>query len=257
MSDLSALQKADLLRQLARQDERIRKLEAILQGQAISGVKIDQLSWNKSYGDTAVFGGQDNVAGQLEVRDENNNQAVILNKDGIVIYKGKMTIENSDGQTIIDEFGINSVNNFNASTLSKTGGYGQTITSSGYTQLTDASFAITLPRTARVLVLADVRGSVNDVVGGSPTTGEAYIDIFFDGIAETNTEIVMRSEYSGDASAHPDHYGAWLLSSYSTHSVKTLSAGDHTISLQGKLPTNTNANLELYNYKFSYVILGA
>lgn len=199
---------------------------------------------NQAISGSIILGGS--VNGSLTVKDSSDNTRVTLDQDGILI-------KNEDSVTIIDSYGIVSNNNFQSAVASKAGGFGQVITSSSYVDLTDSSFSITVTRDTWVIFLADIRAKVKNVGAGN-VSGQGFLNIVVNGTPELHTEILIVGEYD---SVNKDHYGEFLTSSFSTHSIKKLSAGTSTVKLQGKLINTTNSQLEIYNYKFSYLILGS
>ena len=80
---LNTLDRDTLLRKMAQQDERIRRLEKTLQGQEISGVKIKNISWDRGSGGTLRLGGENDTDGSLEVYDSFNQLKARLNKNGL------------------------------------------------------------------------------------------------------------------------------------------------------------------------------
>lgn len=215
--------------------------------------KIRNLSFNQAIGGTITLGGTNNGNGMMVVNNASGSTIVTINNGGITIQGGSITIYNSQGSTLLDSQGLVSLNNFNSGGTSVSGGFGQTVTSTSYAGLTGATINAVLSRSAIAFIVADVRAELNGPVGTSNTSGEGFIDIFIGGTAEPNSEIYFKGEYD---SLNHDHYGNYLFSSYSTHSIKTLPAGTTPIALQAKIVNTANAQMVIYNYKLSYVLLG-
>lgn len=123
---LNTLERDDLLRQIAWLKARTDKIERMLKGEqvgtariadaaintakiedaAITNAKIANLTWDKAQGGTATLGGLDNGDGILNVKNSAGEDIVILDKDGIAIKNGKLTIENENSSIFIDEKGL-------------------------------------------------------------------------------------------------------------------------------------------------------
>lgn len=220
---------------------------------SVTLTKIKNFSFNSGQGGTLTLGGTENGNGLMVVNDASGSTIVTVDNDGITINGGSITIYDAQGSTILDSQGLVSLNNFTSAGTSVSGGFGQTITSSSYVGLTGGTVNVVNTRPVVVMILADVRAKLNGVIGTINVSGEAFIDIFVGGTAESNTEIHFKGEYD---SINIDHYGNYLDSSFSTHSIKTIAAGTTPISLSGRLVDTANSQLVIYNYKLSYVILG-
>lgn len=242
MSDLGALSRADILRQLARQDDRIRKLEAILQGQAVKGVKIDQIKWNQAYGGSAVFGGQGDEAGRVEVRDESSNLAVLLNKDGVEINNGKLAIRDSGNSLVMDASGLVSTNNFDSGSI--TDFNLNSTTSTSYVDLAGSEFPqFTLTRDTKFWI------SVN-VFGRNPnfSVDNSYADI---GVYDNSTLIMI-------VLAPGAYDGSGMDYAFtSSGKIFTLAAGDHILKLKYRVSVGGTGSARTGGYYFDYIKLGS
>lgn len=118
---LNTLEKDQLLRVIARLDDRIKRLENILNGQPISTVrianaaitnaKIGDLSADKIVtGTLIVKDGSD--AANISVRDSGDNEIVLLDTDGIQVFGGNIVVYNSDDEIVFDVTGLVGFNNF-------------------------------------------------------------------------------------------------------------------------------------------------
>lgn len=123
---LNTLERDDLLRRISWLNAEVDKIKRMLKGEqvgtariadaaistakiedaAITNAKIANLTWDKAQGGTATLGGLDNGDGILNVKNAADEDIVILNKDGIAIKNGKLTIENEDSSIFIDEKGL-------------------------------------------------------------------------------------------------------------------------------------------------------
>lgn len=96
MTGLNTLERDDLLRRIAWQNDRIDKIERMLKGEqvgtariadaAITNAKIKDLTWDKAQGGTATLGGVNNGDGVLTIKDSNGVIRRIINKDGDTTY---------------------------------------------------------------------------------------------------------------------------------------------------------------------------
>lgn len=220
---------------------------------AITAAYIRSLSFNSAQGGTATLGGSGNGNGFLIVKDASGSTIVTINNAGIYVTGGNIQVYNASNQLTFDASGLVSSPNFINSNTSQSGGYGQIVTSSSYTDLTGSSMSVVLARATYVLVLADFRFKINSAGGTGNVSGEGFFNISIGGTPETNTEAAIASEYDA---TNKDHYGAFIHTSASVHTIKQFPAGTTAITAVAKLTNTANAQIEMYNYKLSYVLLG-
>ena len=63
-------------------------------------------------GGTLNLGGTNNTSGVLSLKDEGGTEKILMDKDGMVVSDGKITINNPSGSTVLDSYGLNSSVNF-------------------------------------------------------------------------------------------------------------------------------------------------
>lgn len=167
MTGLNTLERDDLLRRIAWQNDRIDKIERMLKGEqvgtariadaAITNAKIKDLTWDKAQGGTATLGGLNNTDGILSVKDASNVEKVVLDKDGILINDGKIVIKNNQEVTMIEGGNIIGANVFRTGFIIKDDNE-QELTGDYYFQdITDLAFTgLSFENDTPVLVFGNI-----------------------------------------------------------------------------------------------------
>ena len=251
MSQLNSLQQRSIEREIVEMKREISRMQRYLQAVPISGARIgeiaitddniDSYSWSKGLGGLAGFGGASNIKGQLKSYDDASGEAIILDKNGLVIYNGMIEIQNDDTDTVIDNRGLVSVTAFNGA--SDTGSGVQTTTSSTYGDVTGVSVSLTLERTAKVLIfgvtcglydsVSDINSCISRIVVGSTPVG---VEMYTPG-KNVGTDVLYQSA--------------------SLTQIVELNAGTHTIKLQFKSSGGVdNAEILRDGCMVGYVRLG-
>lgn len=238
---------------------------------SVSFAKIKNFSFNAGTGGTLTLGGFGNGSGQLIIKNDSGNVLIVadsagfsgytgtsssiagtlgvninyqLDESGLSIYNGSINIYNNEGTTILDEFGLNSQNNFPFS-ASSSGGANQTINtySGSYTDIVGGSLTFVLRR--ETTLTFNYGASVFPRAGTADTgDGRIYFDI--DGTI-SGPEINFTTNY----------FSAFEYYTYSYFHLQTLSAGTHTIKIKGDVqsPSGTPVYV-VYNYRIQYNRLG-
>lgn len=236
---INTIEKASLVRQIGQLNDRIKRLERILQGQEISGVKIRDFSWDKGSGGTLRLGGENNTDGDLKIYDAFDQLRGVLNKDGLTLYDGSIAIYNKDGDITIDDKGIVSSVNFTNSVTSY--GTTQEITSTSYTDLINSERDITVERETLCLFSLVMPASLTETVSDTGNT-VTFIDI--NGVKSNSGAIFI---FSGNNHRH----------TYSITFLKVLPAGTHTCKVTSRFESKTGSPiLQISEYTFSHVLFG-
>lgn len=152
MKGITVLEARNFLRILERQNERIKKLEGLLQGQGVSSVKITDLSADKiNTGILVVKDGTDNA--KILVKNGGGDTIVTLDVSGITVDDGNIVVRNGDGDIVFDTAGLVSLFAFDGDTVEKDAD--QTIDGDdGWVDVIDLTLDFTLSRETKVLFTA-------------------------------------------------------------------------------------------------------
>lgn len=254
--ELNNLTRSDLLTEIARLKQDMKLMKDFIYGAQISSARIKNLTWDKGRGGTLTLGGLDNQEGFLSLLDALSVEKVLIDKDGILIRDGKIIIQNSNGDSFIDEKGIISETSFPSNQV-----FDSTIRTTTSTSLVDVPGStlspFTLERTARVLILITLSGyNFNWVVDGSTMHITAVSSV--DGAVFTFPVFVEHQLTNVDASVTPANASLSYNADYQTKTcvaLVDLSAGVHTLKLQFKVVGAGTA--EIGAYQHGYVILGS
>lgn len=247
---LNTLERDDLLRQIAWLKARTDKIERMLKGEqvgtakikdaAITNAKIDSLEWGKARGGTAILGGLDDVNGEMSIHDEDDIEKILLNKDGIAIKGGKLTIENEDDELMLDASGIRSTTNFFQSETSN-GALNQWLSSDA--DITGSDISFDLARDTLVLILFSASVRVNNSAGNSCNF---QVGLYLDSVGKEALDYQM--VLNGDT----------RLQSSSGFYLATLPQGSsYALKLRGTL-TNVSGTpaVLVYRFRLTYITLG-
>lgn len=172
-----------------------------------------------------IVGGADNDDGYISVLDASNNEKVRLDKDGIVVSAGKITVQDSGSTTILDSYGLVSGANFPFSQVSSVD-TSDTTSSNTWTDVTDMSIDVTTSRSQQVLIMAKVTGGETN--GGFSTTSPnaCQFRILVDG-SQVGTHLHLRSSIRENGGTT-----TYILGDTSISLIATVGAGTKTIKIQ-------------------------
>jgi len=175
------------------------------------------------------------------VINDGTSDVVWLNKTGLTINGGKVTIKDDSGVTTLDSKGVVSTANFfsggtTASSLNQ-------IIGSGSTDITGSSFTISPIRSTTYMFIATANCSITESAGN---TGNGYVYIDIDGVEY----YVNRTIWASGQNAITG--GACFVL------YNSLSAGSHTIKLVGHhdILTGSTSRLVVYSFNLAYFKLG-
>lgn len=179
----------------------------------------------------------------IVAKNSSGNTTFALDGDtGNATFSG--TIQAGGDVTVIDEGGLVSLSNF-ATSNSVYNNLNQGITTSetNWTDITGASFSISLNRSSIVMILVKV---TLWVTMDTATTVDALVGINIDGTVP-----------GGDLRTHRIWFRNPGTVTGSMHRVEILSPGEHTIKLQGTVNRDSGSpSMNIYNYYFSHIVLG-
>jgi hypothetical protein len=268
--NLNIITKSNLIKDMQILKKRISNLESLLQGQpmgtariadaAITNAKIKDLSWSKGQGGSLILGGAANGNGIFSLKDASDVEIIGMDNTGLEVKGGKITVKDEDSAIIIDSKGIVSTANFTDYFTNASGTPYQAITSTGFTDITDASVSFSLDRAAIVLISAKFVATMIET--GSYSSGYNF------GIGQARLLVDSTNVDSADANTFQ---GAMIDSPYYIFQTydynfknitwtlpKELSSGSHTIKLQAKMNNTNGGKMQMYVFYFSinYIILG-
>lgn len=185
MAGLNTLDRDTLVRMIAQQNDRIKKIEAYLAGVEIPKLRIADVSADKIT--TGVLTIKDGTsAAKVSVRDGFNNEIVVLDSNGIAVNNGDITVKNASGETVFDTAGLVSTTNFETDSKVVSTEY-RLIHGAGYSQLTAFNIDVTNDRAANYLVILQLS------VITSATTDNLVGYITVDGTIISETEFFVYS----------------------------------------------------------------
>lgn len=248
---LNSIQQNSIEREIVDMKRDIARLQRFLQAVPISGARIgdiaitddniDFYSWSKGMAGIAGFGGASNARGQLKTYDSAEGEAVILDKNGLVIYNGMVEIQNDDNDTVVDNLGLVSLTAFAGA--SDTGSGVQTTTSGTYQDITGVSVTFTLDRTAKVLLFGSVCGLYDSVSDSNTCISRLIVDS-----TPVGVELYTPGKNIGTDV---------LYQSSSITQIVELASGSHTIKSQFKSSGGVdNAEILRDGCMVGYVRLG-
>lgn len=199
--------------------------DAVFKGTVQAGSLITGIIQSDSVisGDITV-GGDGNNKGKISVLDASDTEAILIDKDGIVINDGKITIKNEDETTIIDEQGLISTANF---LTDSAGSVDSGTTSTTSTSLVDVpnciitAFSINRPK----MILTALQAEMGFKSTGSGHLIGAEMYIYIGG--EVAGEQEVRMSLRGDTFTLPDNTRVQTLS---TQNLRLLPAASPPVS---------------------------
>jgi Tfp pilus assembly protein FimT len=228
---------------------RISKLEAQMNGMPIGNAKIKTLTWDKAQGGTATLGGAANVDGILSVNDALNVEKVRLDKDGMLINDGSLTIKNEDDVLILDASGLISTANFYSDSVVDVTSRSYS-NSAAYEDISNTSVTtINFKRDTKVLVMYTLNVVEFPINGTSAFAGKVTLKIDSTDQLNNNFELQLTA-ISPYADAPP--WGGPLTAS----GIITLATGTHTLKLRAQT-INTNSQLNIETSSLIYIVLGS
>lgn len=206
-----------------------------------SNITTGNLSFDLAKGGTLKLGGADNVNGIFSLRDDSDIEKILMDKEGISIKDGKITITSASNKTILDSVGLVSTNSFKADTV-YCGTETSTTTSILFlTQITDLGFNLVVTRPTNVLLIANIIGQ-NDAAN---TGGLAFIAIAVDNVRVT-TAMPMHGSFLNSVVANVTTTAV---------AMNTLQPGKHYVHAALGRTASGNA-LARVDSSFTYVLLG-
>ena len=223
-------------------------------GSGISAKNITSefMSFNRAKGGTLNLGGFNNLNGIFALKDSEGIDKVTMDKDGIIIDKGSMTVKDQNSKTVIDAQGLVSTNNFNWYNIADA--TDRTDTGTPFTTIANTALNFILKRPTTVLFLA-----VADVKKDTYTAADRLfvkLGINIDGtLYPSSTDgfgVVLH--YSDAAS----NVGFIARGYVGVHYLRTLDAGAHYATLQWAnfLPSPSTQNRMVSYTSLTVLLLG-
>ena len=216
---------------------------------AIGTANIGTLTFNEISGGTATFGGTANGNGLVEVLNQAGGTVVKIDKDGITVTNGSISLKNSAGTTIMDSTGLISAANFAANgTLNSSS---RSFTSGSFTDVPNTSINIIVPRATQVLIGAIARAKMEGLTGTDIDIMTTYMNIggtvIQPGMQIRDTRLETPSIFSTDSRTY----------SLAFSSIENISAGTTTVKLQVTYSPTSDGNGDISYTSVYYVVLGS
>lgn len=203
-------------------------------------------------GDITV-GGANNGSGQIHVLDGSNIEAVLIDKDGIVIYNGQLAIYNAADSLVMDASGIVSSSNFTIHSAS--GGPFTTFSNTSYATVPGTStVSFTLTRSVKAFIILSIVGSSEQVNSGLACSGRTHYRIFSTNGGEL-TDFFYDSAITMTGFSI-DWQENIISKPYLSSGGIVLNAGAHTINVQAMISSVINFRSTLNTYDLSIIVLG-
>lgn len=197
-------------------------------------------------GDITV-GGTGNGDGQIHVLDDSNVEKVTIDKDGITINGGKLTLKDSSSTTIIDSSGLVSTNNFDVNSVVVTTPT-QTVTSTTAVDIDSLSFSVAPTRSVQALLILTIEGKVNsqDSTSAFDASGQCFINI-----NGTNADTRIRQEGYRNTGGSQDSNDGVNIFTATAQVLTTLSSGSQTIKGQTLIEKLSGADPKMSIFRSS------
>ena len=207
------------------------------------------LTFGQLKGGTATLGGTTDGNGVLSVNNDAGTEVVRLDKDGVTINTGKMTIKDDSETTIIDAKGLVSAANFASDSVVNSTGRSYS-NSAAYEDIANTSITTSsLARSTEVLILYTVNVVEFPLNGTTAFAGKVTLRI--DSTDQTNNNFELQLT-SLSSIANVSAWGGPLTAV----GIVTLAAGTHTLKLRAQT-INTNSQLNVESTSLVYIVLGA
>lgn len=229
----------------------VSNFEVALPAGAVGNYQLDRITANHIYGGTLELGGRDNVSGIFSLKDEGGTERVAMDKDGLSVYDGSITIENADGTTSFDSSGVVSAANFISSAVTKEAAFNQEFSGTTPTALTDGTISFDLTRDSLCLFMTDLIYCVKQG-GTGDYSARGKVQLLIDDVEKQQ---VVEGGRSHDGYA--EGIGAVTYSSSAMHTLETLGSGSHTFKLAAfEDILGGDPIFVVYKYKMTYIKLG-
>jgi len=199
------------------------------------------LNFNRAKGGTLQLGGDGNGYGIFSLKDSSDVEKIRMDKDGILVNSGKITIKDEDESSVIDSKGIVSATQFFFDSAFAGIANPDQTDSLIYVDMDDMVLNFNLARETKLLIL------FNASIGqGTPNFNSwADITLDIDGV-DIDDDIRVGGAFAADG---------YFRVTVMIHSVQTLAAGDHTIKVRWRVSHD-----DVYYYvsarRLSYLLLG-
>jgi hypothetical protein len=212
--------------------------------QAIKDRNLDTFSFDRAQGGTLVLGGADNGNGLFRINDSDGDTIVQGDNTGITITDGKLVVQNSTGQSVIDASGLVSQTAFNFG--SATSSAIDTTNSATYTDAASMSVSFSTSRTVVVMVFTTFSGYADNNYQGDSLVARMVLD----GV-QVGPDIFTPGAYDSTASVVIPQTGNAMT-------FTTVAAGNHTLKLQFRIETPTSGDVTLHDTEriIGYMIMG-
>ena len=197
------------------------------------------LNFNRAKGGTLQLGGDGNGYGIFSLKDSSDVEKIRMDKDGILINSGKITIKDDDESSVIDSKGIVSDTQFFFDSVFA--GTTKTENSEDPVDMPDMTLSFSLIRSTKLLILFNAN----------------IFQITVAAIARTHIRLVIDDTPADDAFTVGGAVGAEQIGLHSTslHSAQTLAAGDHTIKIQWYV-SDAGVDGNVSDRRLTYLLLG-
>jgi len=209
-----------------------------------SQFEADSLSSEKLSIGELVIGGAGNLNGVLSVLDNQALERVRLDNSGITVTNGRIVVQDSSNQAVIDSLGLNSVTSFQFDGIFVPAT--QNVVNTLVDRSPSSALTFTLVREARVMILATALFGEFGWTTVSPSDGQLRVNI--DGV-----DYQPYATFNGVRGSAGNIVG--LLVTVTTHLIQTLAAGTHTIKLR-IFHAGNGLGVDISNSQLSYLVLG-
>lgn len=231
---------------------------------AVTNAKLGNFTFNKGTGGSLTLGGTSNGNGQLLIRDSLGSIIVQGDNTGLAVYNGSISIQNSSGSSVVDSFGLNSLQSFPSDGTFINPSL--TTTSTSFGSVPSSALTMVLGRSSKVL-LSVYAEATNDIYYSN---GD-YCEVKWLGTSDGGTNSITTPFYgnwAGNLNANWSTFGGGgtvygLSITFNLQNssqgiglskVFTFPAG--TTTLFGQFRSANGGTSFLSTYSLSYVLLG-
>lgn len=181
----------------------------------------------------------------------------VISGNVIIEEGGQLQIGTDEGDTIIDEQGIVSANNFNLN--SKSGGLNYSFTNTSFSAVTGAStVTLNVSRPTKALITLSLVGSSEQINAGLDCNGRTeyrILDVLTGGSGGEDARVYFY--YDSFIEVATDSRENIISKTYSASEGVNLLAGSHTFTLQSRITLDTNFRSSITLYSYTITLLGS
>lgn len=194
------------------------------------------MEFDRARGGTLQLGGKNNVSGIFSLKDAANVERIKMDKDGMEITGGRVSIKDDDAESVLDSKGLVGGTAFNHDVIIKSANQSLNL---GWQDITELTFTITLTRIIPVLFFTNITVS-ND-----------------DGYSSVRMKIGASTYYPSSSGFRLEaETVGYLALNFSNVHIINLPVGTTTVKWQASRDTSSSSTVIKDMTNFGYLTLG-